>query len=103
MKKGFYCTIGNKAFFLITDQAKRTQAAVYKMIEGIARFKGFSADQIETFKKHLATYKDIQYRMSAATFEKSITDSGLVLYKIHGGYFSAVFFESDLNNELIVF
>ena len=102
MKKGFYCTIGNKAFFLISDQAKRTQAAVYKMIEGIARFKGFSDDQIKTFKSHAATYKDIQYNMSPAVLEKRTTDSGTVFYNISGRGFSCSYPADDFKNDVAI-
>lgn len=102
MKKGFLCTIGRREFFLISEQTKRTQAAVNAMIKGIATFRGFSPEKISACINDKGVYKDIQYNMSLATLEKRTTDSGYVYYNISGRGFSCSYPADDFTKDVVI-
>lgn len=102
MKKGFICTIGRRGFFLISEQTKRTQAAVNAMIKGIATFRGFSPEKISACINDKSVYKDIQYNMSPAVLEKRTTDSGYIYYNISGRGFSCSYPAEDFTNDIVI-
>ena len=102
MKKGFLCTIGRREFFLISEQTKRTQAAVNAMLKGIATFRGFSPEKISACMNDKSVYKDIQYKMSPAVLEKRTTESGYIYYNISGRDFSCSYPVDDFKNDVVI-
>lgn len=99
---GFYFTAGKHGYFLKSDNIRKTDTVLSRLIVGVGNHRHAAPELIERAKTDRATLDDFRRRTDAATLEERTTQSGNPYYIIRGKGFSVCLPFEDFKNEIIL-
>ena len=102
MYKGYFFTLGNKGYFLITDRRVRNDNLARDIIDLIAENNPKKYLDLVTFKQDRNTLDYIKLNSVLATLDKVITKNGYEYMTIYGEHFTSNYPMEDFFKEIIV-